>query len=168
MHDYFSARRQSRALTWQKTEHAYPAHDTLHGHRRGLVDVLIGCGYVSEEQIAEVKGELDGGSTLDLLLLARGLVSEEELCTALSLQSGLPSARVDPHGANMQIVRGLPTLVEQRYGVLPFEVKSGKLLLATAGVPSPDAFEKIRKLTDLPVEFHLVTQSTYRKLRELL
>jgi adsorption protein B len=169
VYHYFSARRQSRALTWHKTEHAYPSRDALDGHRRGLVDVLVGHGYVSENQIADAHRELDAcGSTLDLVLLSRGLVSEEELCKALSLQSGLPSAAVDPERANTQIIRGLPTLVEKRYGVLPFDVQSGKLLLASAGVPTSDAIEQIKKLTELPVEFQLVTHSTYRKLRELL
>jgi adsorption protein B len=169
VHSYFLARRQSRVLTWQKTEHAYPAYDALHGHRRELVDVLVGHGYVSEDQIADTRRELARSpSTFDLLLLSRGLVSEEQLCKALSLQSGLPSATVDPERVNPQIVRGLPTLVEKRYGVLPFDVKAGKLLLASAGIPTSDAIAEVKSLTELSVEFQLVTRSTYRKLKELL
>ncbi len=169
LHSYFSARRQRRALTWQKTDHAYPAHNALHGHRRELVDVLVGHGYVSEDQLAEARLEMDSSeSRLNLLLLSRGLISEEQLCKALSLHSGLPSATVDAERANTQIVRGLPTLVEKRYGVLPFDIRSGKLLLASAGVPSLDTIEGIKKFTELPVEFRLVTQSTYQKLRDLL
>ncbi len=169
MRNYSSARRQRRSLTWQKTEHAYPAHDALHGHRRELVDVLVGHGYVSEEKMAEAQRELESsGSSLDLLLLSRGLVNEGQLCKALSLQSGLPSATVDPERVNAQIVRGLPTLIEKRHGVLPFDVRSGKLLLASAGVPTPDAIEEVKGLSELPVEFQLVTRSTYKTLQDLL
>jgi adsorption protein B len=169
VHNYFSARRQSRALIWQKTDHAYPAHHTLHHHRRELVDVLVCQGYVSEDQIAHAREEVDSdGSTLDLLLLTRGLLSEDQLCKALSLQSGLPSAKVDPKRINAHILRGLPTRIEEQYGVLPYDVKSGKLLLASAAVPSSDAIEQVQRLIELPAEFQLVTRSTYRKLRELL
>ena len=169
VYGYFSARRQSRALVWQKTEHAYPAHHTLYRHRRELVDVLLCQGYVSEDQIADARERLDSeGSTLGLLLLARGLVSEDQLCKALSLQSGLPSATVDPKRVNAHILRGLPTRIEAQYGVLPYDVKAGKLLLASAGVPTSDAIEQVQKLTELPVEFQLVNRSTYSKLRELL
>ncbi len=166
--DYVSARRQKSTLAWQKTEHAYPNRETLHGQRRELVDILAGCGYVSEEHLAEAQAELAGGSALDLLLLARGLISEEKLCQALSLQSGLAPARINPGELNTQVVRGLPTRFEKRYGLLPFGVKSGKLLVASAAVPPPDASAALKKLTDLPVEIQLVTQSTYQKLRGLL
>lgn len=167
--NYFSARRQSRALIWQKTDHAYPAHHTLHQHRRELVDVLVSQGYVSEDQLAYAREALGSeGSRLDLLLLSRGLVSEDQLCKALSLQSGLPSATVDPKRVNAHVLRGLPTRIEKQHGVLPFDVKSGKLLLASANVPSSDAIGEVERLTELPVEFRLVTQSTYSKLRELL
>jgi bacteriophage N4 adsorption protein B len=168
LQDYFTARRHKRALAWKKTEHAYPAREVLHTHRRELVDILIGSGALSDEQLARIQPELSAGSTLDLLLLAKGLISEEALCRALSLQSGLPTARLESHELKTQVVRNLPRHVERRYRVVPFDVKFGKMLVASAAVPSADAFEEIGKLTELPLEVQLVTQSTYQRLRELL
>jgi len=54
-HFYWSSRRRRRSLTWHKTEHAYPGRDSLHAHRRELADVLIGGGFVSEEQMAQAR-----------------------------------------------------------------------------------------------------------------
>ncbi len=168
MRDFFGARREKRALTWRKTEHAYPDREALHARRRELVDVLIGCGYVSEDQMARAQEELAADSTLDLLLLANKLVNEEELCRAMSLQSGLATARVDARDVKTHFMRNLPAHVEKRYGLLPFDVKAGRLLVASASVPPESALDEIKKIAELPVDLQLVTQSTYAKLREML
>ncbi|MBV8867237.1 MAG: glycosyl transferase family protein [Acidobacteriaceae bacterium] len=166
--DFFHAQRQNRALAWRKTEHAYPNRELLYSHRRELMDVLIGCGYISEDQMARARQTLDAGSTLDLLLLAKRLVSEEELCRAMSMQSGLAAARVNAGTVKTSLMRNLPAHIEERYGLLPFDVRAGKLLVASAGVPPESAFEEVKELAGLPVDFQLVTQSTYAKMREQL
>ncbi len=140
----------------------------LHAHRRELVEVLVGGGYVSEDQMAMAREEVDAGSTLDLVLLAKGLVNEEELCRAMSVQSGLAAARLDAGNLNTSLMRNLPAHIEEKYGLLPFDVKAGRLLVASASVPRESALDEVKSLAELPVDFQLVTHSTYAKLRELL
>jgi bacteriophage N4 adsorption protein B len=168
LHVYLVARRQKKTLAWQKTEHHYPGREALSLHRRELVDVLLGCGYLSEEQLKHAQANVSEGSTLDMFLLARGLINEDQLCKARSLQSGFASARVDLTTITEQSMRGLPTYVEKQYGVLPFGVRSGKLLVAASEVPSPDALQEVIKLAELPVEFQLVTPSVYHSLKSRL
>ena len=168
VYTYFGARYRKRTLTWLKTEHAYPHRDSLQSHQRELADVLIGCGYVSEEQMAAARASVEGGATLDLLLLANKLVDEDQLCRAISLQSGLASTKLEGTQLASQVLRSLPVRLERQYGVVPFAVKAGTLLVATASAPSPAAVSEVREAAELPVEFQLVTQSTYQKLRELL
>ncbi len=168
IHQYFKARREKRTLAWQKTEHAYPNRESLHAHRRELHDVLVGCGYISKELIAEAQEEMEHGATLDLLLLQKGLVSEEEMCKAMCLQSGLAGARVNLDKVNSRVLRGLPAYIEKQYRVLPFDVKSGRLLLASAVVPDARVYEEVSRLTNLLLEVQLVTQTVYAELRELL
>ncbi len=168
MRDFFRAQRQNQVLAWRKTEHAYPNREALQSRRRELMEVLIGCGYVSEDQMARAQEELDAGSTIDLLLLANGLVNEEELCRAMSVQSGLPAGRVDARRVKTHLMRNLPAHIEKRYGLLPFDVKAGRLLVASASVPPESALDEVKRMAELPVDFQLVTQSTYAKLRELL
>ena len=168
VHTYAGARRKNRALAWLKTEHAYPTRETLHAHRRELAEVLVGCGYLSEEQIVAARAQLDVGSSLDMLALARCLVDEEQLCRAMSLQSGLPAARVDPAKVRPQVVRGLPAHIEKEHGVVPFAIREGTLLVATAVVPTRLTIDRVAEAAELPVEFQIVTQSAYDKLCELL
>lgn len=168
MQSYFAARRQKQVLAWQKTDHHYPGREALNIHRRELVDVLLTSGYVSEEQLSTVQKELSADSTLDLLLLAKGLLNEEQLCKALSLQSGFAAARIDPEGVKPRQVRGLPTHVTKQFGLVPFGVRSGKLLVASHAIPSTAVLEEVTKLAELPIELQLVTPSVYEKLRSRL
>ncbi len=166
--EYWSARRSKQTLAWQKTDHAYPERDSLRTHRRELADILIGCGFVSAEQMARARAELDAGSTLDLLLLANGVVNEEQLCKAMCLQSGLAAARIQPGEISSRVMRSLPTHIEKRHGLVPIGVECGRLVVASSSVPTMAALVEVSNLSSLPVDFQLVTPSAYAKLRELL
>ena len=166
VHSYFHARQNKKTLVWQKTDHLYPRRETLHAHRRELAEVLTGYGYVSQEQVSAVQNELANGSTLDLLLLAKGIINEEKLCKAMSLQSGLPAVRVDARKINPRVAQSLPAHIQKRHGLRPFEVRSGRLLVASAQVPTEEALEEVKSLTQIPVDFQLVTKSNYQELQE--
>jgi adsorption protein B len=161
--DYVGARREKRVLAWQKTDHAYPAREALHRQRRNLADVLVGCGYVSEEALQAAQTEVAGENTLDLLLLAQGLISEDDLCKAISMQSGLATARVDPSTINARAIRTLPAHLGKRYGVVPLGVEAGRMLVGSRSVPSETAYEEIGKMSELPVDFQLMTASAYAR-----
>jgi adsorption protein B len=166
LRNYVQARRRKHTLSWNKTDHHYPQRDTLHAHRRELADVLIGQGYLSADQIADAQAQVEVGATLDLLLLANRLIDEQSLCKAMSLQSGLPAARLDTPKVSAHVLRSLPLQLRHQCGVVPFAVKSGKLLVATPSVPSTDIFDRVQEVSHLPIEFQLVTPSVFRQLCE--
>lgn len=168
MWNFLHAKVRRRPLVWLKTEHAYPSRDALLLHQRELSEVLIASGYVSEERLARVKTEMPAGNELADYLLTNKLISEDDLCRAVSLQSGVPAAHVDAARVKPRVARTLPAHVEKRYGVVPFRVEDGRLLVAGASVPAPDALAELKSFTRLPIEFQLVTRSNYQELRELL
>jgi adsorption protein B len=168
LRNYILARRRKHTLSWNKTDHHYPQRDALHAHRRELSEVLIGQGYLSAEQIAAARIQSDVGATLDIFLLANRLIDEESLCKAMSLQSGLPTARLDKYKVEPRVLRGLPLQFRSQYSVVPFAIKSGKLLIATPMVPSTEIFDRVQEATHLPVEFQLVTHTAYKELCELV
>jgi len=165
---YTGARLARTPLVWVKTEHAYPNREALLLQRRELDDVLLGCGYLSQEQLAEARNNLPPDADLAEHLVAQGTLSDEELVSALSLQSGVPSARVDHRQVKLRIARSLPAHVERRFGVVPFSVDSGRLLVASRRVPPPDALEEMKNYTRLQIEPQLVTSRNYEELRRLL
>ena len=165
---YVSARVYRRPLVWLKTEHAYPSRETLQPHRRELADVLVTSGYISQELLSAVQAEMPRDADLADFLSTNRIVSEEDLCQAMSLQSGLPSARVDVRRVKPRVLRSLPAHVEERFGIVPFRVHAGRLLVAGTRVPPSSVFEELRSFTRLPVDFQLVTKGNYDELRDML
>ncbi len=164
---FAAAKLQGRPLVWLKTEHAYPAHSALLAHGRDLSDVLISSGMVATESLLALSAQLKSSHELADALLSNRMISDEELCRALSLQSGLASTRVEACHVKPQIVRSLPTHVQERLGIVPYRVAAGKLVVAGTRVPSPNVFEELKDFTRLPVEFQLVTQGNFEELQEL-
>jgi bacteriophage N4 adsorption protein B len=162
---YLHARLHRRPLAWLKTEHAYPSREALLLHRRELGEVLVASSYLSETQLQRIRAEMPDGADLADYLLMRGLLADEDLCKAISLQSGVPSTRVDIRRVKPRIARTLPAHVEQRFGIVPFSVEDGRLLVAGATVPPPTAFDELKAFTRLPIEFLLVTKRNYQELR---
>ena len=165
---YVHAKWQGRALVWLKTEHAYPTRDALAQQRRELTDVLVGCGFISEQKLTLAMAGMPAGADLPEYLRSNGAISDDDLCKALSLHSGVPSLRVDARKVKALVARSLPVHLERRLGVVPVRVHSGKLLVAGQRVLSSEALEELQGFTSLGVEFQLVTQRNYEELRKLL
>jgi len=165
---YADARWHRRPLVWLKTDHAYPNVGALAPMGRELSEVLVGGGYVSEQALRDAQTELRSDAFLAQFLMARGMVSDEEMCRAISMQSGIPFTRVQVERIRPRIVRTLPLHVEKRFGVVPFYVESGRLFVAGARVPPVSFYEELKSFTRLPIEFHLVTKGNYEELRRLL
>jgi bacteriophage N4 adsorption protein B len=165
---YAHARWQGNTHVWLKTEHAYPAHDALAQHRGELTDVLVSCGFVSQQKLSLALAGLPSGTNLAEYLRASGVVSDEDVCKALSLHTGVPSLKVDARKVKALVARSLPAHLEKRHGVVPIRVHGGKLLVAGRNLLPADALEELQSFTSLPIEFQLVTQRNYEELRKLL
>ena len=165
---YAHARWEKRPLVWVKTEHTYPSRDALVLHRRELADVLVSSGYLSEQLRATVQEKMAAGEDLGDFLLLNDMISDDDLCKAISLQSGVPTARVEPRHIRKGVVRSLPAHVEKRFGIVPFELQDGRLFVAGPRVPPSSLFEELKSFTRLPVEFQLVTRRNYEELLKLL
>lgn len=165
---YSNARLRGQPLVWLKTDHAYPSRDALLLHRRDLGDVLVSSGYISEEARVQLQQEIPPDADFADFLLTKGIISDDDMCKAMSLQSGVPSARVDPRRVKARVARSLPAHVEERFGIVPFGLQDGRLLVAGARVPPSSLFEELQAFTRLHVEFQLVTKRNYEELRKLL
>jgi adsorption protein B len=163
---YTRARLMNLPLAWLKTEHAYPNREALRFHRRDLAEVLVGAGYLDSDMLALIQERSDGQDLADFLV-QHGLISDEDLCEAISLQSGLPAVYVDPREVNSKVLRTLPAYIERRFRVLAFRLQAGRLYIAGPKPPSPKLFQELKQITMLPVEFQLVTWRNYLELRDL-
>lgn len=164
MYNFARAKIRHEPLVWLKTEHGYPSRTALLAHKRKLGEILSGSGYVSREDVDEALRDKPPDMRLGGYLVLRGLLSEEELCEALSLQQGLPAGPVEANDVAKNAARALPKQVMVNSKVLPFRIASGRLHLATPEVPTDELARQLRRFTGLEVQFQLVTPRNFESL----
>ncbi len=165
---YATARIRRLPLRWVKTEHSYPTRAALLSQKRPLGEILVGLGYVNTVTLQRALETLPVGVRLGECLLASGELSEANLYEALSLQQGLPIARVAPDQVPLRVARALPERVVREWRVLPFQIAEGSLLLASPDLPTPAMTAALRPFTSLEIRFHLLPLSEYKQLVDTL
>lgn len=165
---YAVAKARKRPLKWLKTDHAYPNRAILLAHKRKLGDILVGSGALEAGSLKTALQTQPPGVLLGEHLVRGGHLTEQELCQALSFQQGLPVGRVEPGAVSRTIARALPEHAIREWGVLPFRVAEGGLLVASAKLPTPEMNASLRAFTALEIRFHLVTPTEFENLTSAL
>jgi len=118
-----------------------------------------------------VRGALEHlppGMRLGEYLVAHGVISEDKLYEALSLQQSLPAGRLEPWVISSNVARALPLRVVHDWRVLPFRISSGNMFLASPEIPTDDLTRVLRAFTRLSLRFHLVTPANFEELAAML
>jgi hypothetical protein len=168
VYSFVRAKLRRQQVAWLKTDHAYPNRSALPTHRRDLPEVIVSAGIISQEKLTDDHAKMGPEEELAEFLLTYKILSEEELCQALSLQSGLPVTHVETGGINARVIQSLPVRVQERFGIVPYRVEEGRLLVAGTRVPSSEVLEDLKRFSRLPLDFQLVTRRNYDELRSLL
>jgi bacteriophage N4 adsorption protein B len=168
VYGYLRARLRHEPLVWLKTEHAYPTRNALVEHKRRLGEILVGSGYVQDAEMRRALETQPVGVRLGEYLVQLGTLAEEDLYEALSLQQGLPSGRLEPLRINTKIARALPRHIVRDWQVLPFQVATGSIFLASPEIPTDELSRTLRGFTRLSLRFHLVTPGNFKELTKAL
>jgi adsorption protein B len=165
---YANARMRRLPLRWVKTEHSYPMRAALLSHKRRLGEILEALGYLNATALQAALAACPSETQLGAFLVANGELNEVNLYQALSLQQGLPIARIEPSGVSLRVARALPERIVREWRVLPFQVAEGNLLLASPDLPTPAMTAALRPFTSLEIRFHLLPLSEYKQLVDAL
>ncbi|MCW5981027.1 MAG: glycosyl transferase family protein [Bryobacteraceae bacterium] len=165
---YGRARLRRQPLVWVKTDHAYPSRAALLTHKKPLEDILVGSGYIPEKLMRLARAAKPEGIDIGEFVLEAGLLTEEQLYEAMSLQTGLSLLDVPPEQVPRRIARTLPSSVVRKWRVLPVRVENGHLHLASPRFPSDELHQVLRKYTRLKVRMELVTPTNFQRLAEQL
>jgi adsorption protein B len=168
LHRYALARSRGEALVWVKTEHAYPSRAALLPDRRPLREILVGSGYIEQEDLDQALATKPAGLRLGEHLVAQGKLSEDDLYEALSLQQHLPLITLEPEKIARTVARAIPAAIAIRWKVLPFRIEGGRLNVASPEMPVDAMEAALRSHTGLEVRVHLVTPMQYRELERRL
>ncbi len=159
---YATARLRKRPLVWLKTEHAYPNRSALVQSRHSLDQILVQSEYLSATQVEQALASKPAHRSLASHLLALGIITEQDLYEAISLEQDLPLGM--PDSVSEEVTRSFPAEIARKWRVLPFKVAAGHLHLAGPEPPSDEMHAELRMFSSLEMRFRLVTPTDYEEL----
>jgi type IV pilus assembly protein PilB len=134
---------------------------------RRLGDLLVAEGLISEEQLARALAEQKGTSEkLGSVLLKLNLIHEEQLIGFLSRQYGLPSITLSQLDIDPEVLKLVPDTIAKKYEVLPIKRQGSTLTLAMADPTNVFALDDIAFMTNLQVTPVVASQGAIRKAIE--
>jgi len=160
--NYTRAKMRSQPLRWAKTDHAYPSRSALLNERKRLGEILTGSFWITPGELEAALASKPPDRRLGRHLVSLGLISEEDLCVALSLQNNLPRGK--PENVSLPVTRALPAAMAKKWKVLPFRIAAGELHVASPELPVQEMEKDIRRFSSLEIHFQLVTPREFEEL----
>jgi type IV pilus assembly protein PilB len=134
---------------------------------RRLGDLLVAEGLITDEQLGTALAEQKGTTEkLGSVLLKLDFVQEEQLIGFLSRQYGLPSITLSQLDIDPDVLKLVPPAIAKKYEVLPIARQGSTLTLAMADPTNVFALDDIAFMTNLQVAPVVASQAAIRKAME--
>ena len=134
---------------------------------RRLGDLLVAEGLINQEQLRRALAEQKGTSEkLGSLLVRLNLVNEDQLVGFLSRQYGIPSITLSQLDVDPDVLKLVPPQIAKKYEVLPVKRTGNTLTLAMADPTNVFALDDVAFMTNLQVLPVVGSQGAIRKALE--
>jgi type IV pilus assembly protein PilB len=131
---------------------------------RRLGDLLVAEGLIDEEQLGKALAEQKGSTEkLGSILLKLNFVQEEQLIGFLSRQYGIPSITLSQLDVDPEVLKLVPDTIAKKYEVLPIKRQGSTLTLAMADPTNVFALDDVAFMTNLQVTPVVASQAAIRK-----
>jgi type IV pilus assembly protein PilB len=131
---------------------------------RRLGDLLVAEGLITDEQLRQALGEQKGkADKLGSILVRQGSITEEQLIGFLSRQYGIPSITLINLDIDPETLRLVPVHIAKKYDVLPVKRIGGTLTLAMSDPTNVFALDDIAFMTNLQILPVVAPQAAIRK-----
>src|SRR5438552_3438035 len=134
---------------------------------RRLGDLLVAEGLITEEQLGKALAEQRGSTEkLGSILLKLNFIQEEQLIGFLSRQYGIPSITLSQLDIDPEVLKLVPDAIARKYEVLPIKRQGTTLTLAMADPTNVFALDDVAFMTNLQVTPVVASQAAIRKAIE--
>src|SRR5689334_11021823 len=134
---------------------------------RRLGDLLVAEGLITEDQLKQALAEQKGKSEkLGSIFAPLGITTEEQLIGFLSRQYGIPSITLSNVDVDLEMLRLVPDLIARKYEVLPIKRIGGTLTLAMSDPTNVFALDDVAFMTSLQILPVVAPQAAIRKAIE--
>src|SRR5438093_8462111 len=119
---------------------------------RRLGDLLVAEGLITEEQLGRALAEQKGTTEkLGSILLKLDFIQEEQLIGFLSRQYGIPSITLSQLDIDPEVLKLVPSQLAKRYEMIPIKRTGNALTLAMSDPTNVFALDDVAFLTNLQV-----------------
>jgi type IV pilus assembly protein PilB len=134
---------------------------------RRLGDLLVAEGLISQDQLQRALAEQKGTTEkLGSILVRLNLVNEDQLIGFLSRQYGIPSITLSQLDIDPDVLKLVPAQIAKKYDVLPVQRTGNTLTLAMADPTNVFAIDDVAFMTNLQVLPVVASQGAIRKAIE--
>src|SRR5437763_8158024 len=131
---------------------------------RRLGDLLVAEGLITEDQLGRALAEQKGTTEkLGSILLKLDFIQEEQLIGFLSRQYGIPSITLSQLDIDPEVLKLVPDSIAKKYEVLPIKRAGTTLTLAMADPTNVFALDDVAFMTNLQVTPVVASQAAIRK-----
>ncbi|MFA4829013.1 MAG: ATPase, T2SS/T4P/T4SS family [Thermodesulfovibrionales bacterium] len=132
--------------------------------KKFLGEMLIEAGVITPEQRDKAMQEQKRlGKRLGETLISLGFITEEVMAKALSEQMGMPFKELRFLTIAPGVTDLVPESLARKHKVLPIEIKDGRLILGMADPLDIFAADEINRVTRMPVDTVVITESELLK-----
>lgn len=132
--------------------------------KKFLGEMLIEAKVITPEQRDKAMQEQKRlGKRLGETLMSLGFITEEVMAKALSAQMGMPFKELRFLTIAPGVTDLVPESLARKHKVLPIEIKDGRLILAMADPLDIFAADEINRVTRMPVDTVVITESELLK-----
>jgi type IV pilus assembly protein PilB len=133
------------------------------GQRRRLGDLLVAEGLITEDQLAQALAQQkETGDKLGSTLVRLGLINEEQLIGFLSRQYRIPSITLSQVEVDPDVLRLVPAPLAQKHEVFPVKRLAGTLTLAMSDPTNVFALDDVAFMTNLQILPVVASQAAIR------
>lgn len=127
-----------------------------------LIENLLDLGILSHDQVEEARASSATGSVLQTLI-AKGIISQEDVAKTLASQSGLDYLDISQVNPPPEILQLLDAETAQRYQAIPIGLRDDVVLIAVADPMDIASLDSLNHLLHRPIEFVCSTPELIQK-----
>ncbi len=132
---------------------------------RTLTSILVECGIVTDEQVAQgLARQRETGLLIGETLVELGFTTEENIGWALSRQLGFPYADVHPSSVDAAMVKRFPESLLRRIQAVPLFGTEEETTFAMADPTDVDAVAELKAAAGIPVSLVIGGPGSIRRV----
>lgn len=132
-----------------------------------LGELLIERGIINDEQLTKALTlQQDKGGLIGEILVELGFAKEEDIAQSLTAQYGFPYLPLGNYDINAEIVNIVPGRVARQYLLVPIDKIGNNLTLAMSNPLNVQAIEDVELLSGCSVQTFVSTSSDIKKAIE--